>query len=101
MTLLEWSRDPRCVVKYGTLAHRIAQDWDPEQALTRPVEQRERQYSRPARTIEAFGETKTVGEWRTDPRVVVVPNVFLRRIQHGWTTESSLTTPTSTSREKR
>jgi hypothetical protein len=101
MTLLEWSRDPRCVVKYGTLAHRIAQEWDPEQAITRPVEHRERTYSRPKRLIEAFGETKSVIEWCEDPRVVVVPNVFLRRIQHGWSAESSLTTPVSSSRGKR
>lgn len=100
-TLLEWSRDPRCNVKYGTLAHRIAQEWDPEQAITREVEQRERVYSRPARMIEAFGETKSVADWQDDPRVVVVPNVFLRRIQHGWSTESSLTSPISSARGKR
>ena len=100
-TLLEWSRDPRCVVRYGTLAHRIAQEWDPEQALTRLVEHRERTYSRPARLIEAFGETKSIADWHADERVVVVPNVFLRRIQHGWSTESSLTTPVSSARSKR
>ena len=100
-TLLEWSRDSRCVVKYGTLAHRIAQDWDPEQALTRPVEHRERQYTKPAKLIEAFGETKSVTEWADDPRTVVVANVFLRRIQHGWSSEASLTTPVSATRGKR
>jgi hypothetical protein len=88
-------------VKYGTLAHRIAQAWDPEQAISRPVEHRERSYTRPKRLIEAFGETKSVTDWSADPRVVVVPNVFLRRIQHGWSPESSLTTPVSSSRGKR
>ena len=88
-------------MKYGTLAHRIAQEWDPEQALTRAVEHRERHYSRPPKLIEAFGETKSIAEWHADERVVVVPNVFLRRIQHGWSPESSLTTPVSSTRGKR
>lgn len=101
MTLLEWSKDSRCIVKYGTLAHRIAQGWDPEQALTRPVEHREKTYSRPKKLITAFGEAKSVAEWAGDPRTVVVPNVFLRRIQHGWSAESSLTAPISSSRGKR
>jgi hypothetical protein len=100
-TLLEWSHDPRCVVKYGTLAHRISQGWDPEQAITRPVEHRERTFTRPKKMITAFGETKSVTEWSEDSRVVVVPNVFLRRIQHGWSAESSLTAPVSSSRGKR
>jgi len=51
--------------------------------------------------ITAFGETKSVGEWGLDGRVVVEPNVFLRRIQHGWSPESSLTAPVSSARGKR
>ena len=69
--------------------------------MTRPVEHRERHYTKPAKMIEAFGETKSVTEWIEDPRVVVVANVFLRRIQHGWTSEASLTTPVSATRGKR
>lgn len=97
---MEWSRDPRCTVKYGTLAHRIAQNWNADQAITQPNENRERVYNRPQRTIEAFGETKSIPEWANDPRVVVTPTVFLRRIQHGWSTDSSLTTPTSSTRDE-
>ncbi len=88
-------------MKYGTLAHRIGQAWDPEQALTRPVEHRDRVYTRPLKTIEAFGETKSVSEWAADPRTVVLANVFLRRIQHGWSPESSLTTSVSAAAAKR
>ena len=51
--------------------------------------------------IEAFDETKSVTEWAEDPRAAVVANVFLRRIQHGWTSEASLTTPVSATRGKR
>jgi hypothetical protein len=66
-----------------------------------PVEHRERHYARPARLIEAFGETKSISDWAEDPRAVVAANVFLRRIQHGWSAEASITTPISTTRGKR
>lgn len=35
-TLAEWSRDPRCVVGYSTLAMRIWRGLDPVTAITRP-----------------------------------------------------------------
>jgi hypothetical protein len=99
--LVEWARDPRCVVKYGTLANRLIQGWDAEQAITQPLEQRGRNFSKPKKTITAFGETKSVAEWVEDSRVTVAANVFLRRIQHGWSPESSLTSAVTSNRLKR
>jgi len=93
--LLEWSRDPRCVVKYGKLVQRVNAGWDAEKALTQSDERKDRTYAKPPVIIEAFGESKTVTEWRDDPRVQTKMNVFLRRIQHGWSPESAFTTPVS------
>jgi hypothetical protein len=36
-TVAEWSRDPRCIVKYHTLYHRIVVGVQPEIALTTPT----------------------------------------------------------------
>ena len=35
-TLAEWSKDPRCVVRYHALAYRIRRKWDFEKALKTP-----------------------------------------------------------------
>ncbi len=99
--MLDWSRDPRCVVKYGTLVSRINDGWDPEAALTQAVERKERKYSRPPIIVDAFGESKPVTEWKDDPRVTVGMNVFIRRIQHGWSPEAALTTPLSANRGRK
>jgi len=99
--IIDWSRDPRCIVKYGTLVNRISEGWDPTDALTQPVERRERKYSRPPMVIEAFGETMTVSEWKDDPRVQIKMNVFIRRIQHGWSPEAAFTTPLSINRGRK
>jgi hypothetical protein len=99
--IIEWARDSRCVVKYGTLVSRIQEGWDPTQAITQPVERRERQYSRPPMVIEAFGESKPVTEWKDDPRVQIKMNVFIRRIQHGWSPEAAFTTPLSVNRGRK
>ena len=80
-------------MKYGTLAHRINQGWDSEQAISKPVESRERIYVKPSKSIEAFGELKTAAEWAADARVIVAPTVFMRRLQHGWSSESAMSTP--------
>ena len=100
-TVLEWSRDPRCVVKYGALVSRINEGWDPTEALTQSVEKRARKYSRPPMIIEAFGESKSVAEWKDDPRVQIKTNVFIRRIQHGWSPEAAFTTPLSVNRGRK
>ncbi|MDR3691913.1 MAG: hypothetical protein P4L46_21210 [Fimbriimonas sp.] len=99
--IIEWSRDPRCVVKYGTLVQRLDEEWPAADALTQPAERKERKYSRPPVTIEAFGDRKTISEWKDDGRVLVKPNVFIRRIQHGWTPEAAFTTPLSVNRGRR
>jgi len=100
-SVLEWSQDPRCAVKYGVLVSRIHDGWDATEAITSPVEVKSRKYSRPPLIIEAFGETKSANEWKDDPRVLVKPNVFIRRVQHGWTPETAFTTELSIGRGRR
>ena len=51
--------------------------------------------------MAAFGETKTVDEWERDERCQVAINVFMRRIQHGWSSEMALTAPVASARGKR
>ena len=99
-TILEWSKDPRCVVKYGTLAARLMQDWEPERAISSSPEESLRQRGRPQRNLAAFGEVKLISDWVADPRCKVASNVFLRRIQHGWAPEAAINTPVALTREK-
>ena len=80
---------------------RIHDGWEPAEAITSPVEVKARNYTRPPLIVEAFGETKSVTEWKNDPRVTVQSNVFVRRIQHGWSPESAFTTPLSINRGRR
>ena len=55
---LAWARDQRCAVPRDTFFRRIAAGWPPERALSEP--------SRKARTLEAFGERKTLAQWAKD-----------------------------------
>lgn len=45
------------------------------------------------RRLIAFGESKTLAEWRRDPRTRVSTVSWLRRLRAGWTPEKALTTP--------
>jgi hypothetical protein len=39
----------------------------------------------------AFGEAKTLSEWRSDPRCVVCKSAVDRRLRRGWSLERALT----------
>ncbi len=44
--------------------------------------------------VEAFGETRTIGQWLSDPRVPGLKESAIRmRLARGWNPERALTTP--------
>lgn len=88
-----WSRDPRCVVRYGTLLDRIrVQGWSPERAIATP-----RTGRKPALDpagVTAFNETKSIQAWSRDPRCVVCYATLIDRIRrYDWDVEKALTKP--------
>jgi hypothetical protein len=88
--LTAWARDPRCCVPAALVASRISTlKWDAERALTTP-----KLAKKPAtRLLTILGETKSLAEWRTDPRCAVCPGTFEGRLKLGWDAEPALLTP--------
>jgi hypothetical protein len=83
-----WSRDRRCRVGYQLLMARVRlRGWPPQKAIETP----RRNWTR--RTHTAFGETRQLAAWLSDPRCVVGYNLLNNRLQDGWTLEEALTTP--------
>ncbi len=87
-TLMEWARDPRCVVDATTLRWRLRDNWAPERAITQPPS-----HPRRPRLHTAFGETKTLTEWAQDPRCQTTHNALSLRIAKGWPVEEAITRP--------
>lgn len=84
-TLLDWSKDDRCIVPHKTLISRVHQNiYSLEDALTIPVQKT---------TIEIFGEAKSVAQWSLDPRCKVSEKLLRSRLSDGWGEELALTTP--------
>jgi len=53
------------------------------------------QYLRSCQVYTAFGETKRIGGWLSDPRCVVTAGTLNVRLKAGWPIERALTEPTS------
>lgn len=95
-TAAEWDKDPRCVVSARTLRLRINRDgWEGERAIMTPAKECD-----PLAPVEAFGETKTVGEWAKDDRCVVTYTLLSYRMTSGvWEPEAAITTPAKEQRK--
>lgn len=87
---VEWVADSRCVVKQSTLRERIRLGWDPEKAITEPLGTRPHM-SRA--TLTAYGETKTLGQWVSDPRCQVGYEALRGRVRRGVLGEGALSKP--------
>jgi hypothetical protein len=88
MSLLAWSRDRRSVVSHLTLAARMDAGWELERALTIPPIKNIRQLEK---LVTAFGQTKTLLEWGSDPRAKVPSRTILWRIRRGWESAEAIT----------
>ncbi|MCE9557545.1 MAG: hypothetical protein K8R88_01200 [Armatimonadetes bacterium] len=94
--LLAWSKDPRCVVPYGTVQARVREGVALEAALTIPnrrIAIRAENYIDPKSILTAFGETKQIFEWAKDPRCKCSEKTLNYRRDAGWEPELSITTP--------
>lgn len=88
-SLAAWADDPRCVVPYKVLWERLEDGFTFEKALSQ-LPRREGGY----RMVTAFGETKSITEWVSDPRCNAgsVPTMWAR-INRNWPPERAISTP--------
>jgi len=100
--LAEWARDPRCRVSYEALRNRLKAGIDPETALSgtanpgrrkNPVE-RKRPVGQRIDPVNggftAYGETKPLSEWASDPRCKVSAEGLRFRLRQGMSMEEAL-----------
>lgn len=87
-TIPEWARHESCKADANAIRHRLAKGWAIEDAISAPVK------NRIYKTIvTAFGETKTVSEWLSDPRCKAPAQAIRRRIKMRWNPEKAITAP--------
>lgn len=92
--MIEWSEDSRCNVTYKTLLVRILRGWDHERAISLPADStRKGKCASNARTLTAFGETKTTSDWCKDDRCMVSPKTLWARLKVGWSPENAISRP--------
>jgi hypothetical protein len=94
-SVIDWSKDERCIVKESTLRTRVIKHkWSGEKALTAPIfasmgKRRNTRY-----IITAFGESKSAGSWAKDKRCVIGEEALKARIiLFNWAPEKAITTP--------
>jgi len=80
------------VVERPVLEYRLQMGWYPVAAMT---------VSSDPEQIEAFGETRTVGDWAKDARCRISDELLRSRIANGWHPEDAMTTPLGVGRERR
>jgi len=85
-TLIQWARDPMCVVEYDTFRSRILDGWGVGDAMMTPAHGGRK-------FLIAFGERKTIKGWLDDPRCVVTRGTLKERCSRGWDLEEAMTTP--------
>ena len=88
-SVLEWTRDPRCVVSLMTLLNRSRTGWEGDASITTPSNAPADRFRR---LIEAFGETKSIADWQQDPRAKVDAGVILSRLKEDWKPEAAIAT---------
>lgn len=94
----EWVDDERCHVSdWRNLLRRIDCGVPPEVAMSKDY--RANRYSLAGKTqresapqIEAFGESKSLGDWSEDGRCLVSKKTLHYRLSNGWSTEEAITT---------
>jgi|SRR5579862_6694583 len=96
-TLLEWTRDPRCIVSLATLVNRLRDGWEPERALTEPSNSPADRWRQP---IIAFGLSQSLLEWERDPRAQASAQLILSRLRKGWRPEEAISTAAPASVDK-
>jgi len=93
-SLKDWSKDPRCAVRYLRLRDRLIKGWALEDALTVPVDGGNPRPTQPIRAssvpihpkrdlFAAFGERKTLAEWANDSRCHVSLRTLRARVANG------------------
>jgi len=97
-TITDWSRDPRCIVRLGTLKSRVRNGWSIEEAMTTTLLVTPRKKPKPQRTafqtLTAWGEEKTFSEWEEDERCKSNNSAIRQRVRVlGWTPEEAISTP--------
>ena len=90
-SLVEWSKDSRCMVNVKTLESRINRcgwldTYGVEHTLQTPAKRNKKKYL-------AFGHNMTIRNWSKDPRCVVSYDVLSKRLQRGMHPERAITTP--------
>lgn len=82
-SLTDWSKDPRCKVRFHVVWERIDAGWSPEEALTTPKQANYKIYS-------GYGENKTIFAWSKDPRCTVSYHYLKKHLQSGIPVEQAL-----------
>lgn len=89
-TATDWSEDKRCKVSAEQFRARIANGWEPEQAMTFMTFSRKKDK---LQMLSAFGESKTIREWSLDPRCVISLFTLKSRIKGDWKPETAIALP--------
>lgn len=89
-SLIEWSKDSRCVVTYHSLFYRLKNGMPPEDAITVA---KQKPGGGEKRIVLAFGEEKTIADWSRDERCVVLYRVLVQRLIKNWPAEDAITKP--------
>lgn len=84
----DWLEDPRTRpgLDWETIYTRARRGWAHEDCLTRPHRNR-------GKELVAWGETKTVSQWLSDPRCLVNRTAVIDRLKHGWSPERAMSEP--------
>lgn len=96
MCVADWSEDPRCLIDRKNLEQRLQRGWDPEEALTAPMDStRKGRVAHNANDLTAWGETKPTTEWLKDDRCVnKEPKIIWQRMKtQKWSAEKAMGTP--------
>lgn len=82
----EWARDSRCEVHVNTLRDRLRRGVPPEEAISGPSKAGHNH----SIEVTAFGETKSVPEWASDPRTSLTRAGIYQRLYAGKSGEDAL-----------
>ncbi len=90
-TLIDWSKDPRCLVSYENMITRLQKKWDFEKVISRP---KTKPNEKNIVFIEAWTERKSSTDWLSDPRCMIKDrDILTYRIRNGWTSEEAISIP--------
>lgn len=90
MALHEWVRDPRCRCSFRTLVARLKTGMTFPLALVDPSTTGAQSGSV---KLEAFGESRSLGDWARDPRCLVPEYTLRHRTRRGLPLQQAMTTP--------